>query len=82
MHAYSNYIAGAEVPAADGRTFTAFNPTTGDVWGTFALAGAPEVDRAVRAASDAFRTGPWGRRRAPWHSGRSTRHVPRVACRG
>ena len=39
MNSYSNYIAGADVPAADGRTFTAFNPTTGDVWGTFALAG-------------------------------------------
>ena len=39
MNTYSNYIAGADVPAADGRTFTAFNPTTGGVWGTFALAG-------------------------------------------
>jgi len=61
VHAYSNYIAGADVPAADGRTFTAFNPTTGGVWGTFALAGAVEVDRAVKAASDAYRTGPWGK---------------------
>jgi acyl-CoA reductase-like NAD-dependent aldehyde dehydrogenase len=39
MHSYQNYIGGADVPAADGRTFTAFNPTTGAVWGTFALAG-------------------------------------------
>ena len=61
MNTYSNYIAGADVPAADGRTFTAFNPTTGGVWGTFALAGPAEVDRAVKAASDAFRTGPWGK---------------------
>ena len=61
MNSYSNYIAGADVPAADGRTFTAFNPTTGGVWGTFALAGASDVDRAVKAASDAFRTGPWGK---------------------
>ena len=61
MHAYSNYIAGRDVAADDGRTFTAFNPTTGGVWGTFALAGPPEVDRAVKAASDAFRTGPWGK---------------------
>src|SRR4029077_18312158 len=61
VHTYSNYIAGADVPAADGRTFTAFNPTTGGVWGTFALAGAVEVDRAVKAASDAVRTGPWGK---------------------
>ena len=61
MHTYSNYIAGADVPAADGRSFTAFNPTTGGVWGTFALAGASDVDRAVTAASAAFRTGPWGK---------------------
>src|SRR5215212_6294616 len=58
---YLNYIAGRDVAAADGRTFTAFNPTTGGVWGTFALAGPAEVDRAVKAASDAFRTGPWGK---------------------
>src|SRR5262245_7906194 len=60
MKSYQNYIAGRDVAAADGRTFTAFNPTTGDPWGTFALAGAPEVDQAVRAASTAFRDGPWG----------------------
>jgi aldehyde dehydrogenase (NAD+) len=61
VNTYQNYIAGADVPAADGRTFTAFNPTTGGVWGTFALAGASDVDRAVTAASAAFRTGPWGK---------------------
>ena len=60
MDHYRNHIAGADVPAADGRTFTAFNPTTGAVWGSFALAGPADVDRAVKAASDAFRTGPWG----------------------
>ncbi len=61
MNNYCNYIAGADVPAADGRTFTAFNPTTGAVWGSFALAGPVDVDRAVTAASAAFRTGPWGK---------------------
>src|SRR5512132_952273 len=61
MQTYQNYITGADVPAADGRTFTSFNPTTGGVWGTFALAGPADVDRAVRAASAAFRTGPWGK---------------------
>ena len=60
MHTYQNYISGRDVAAADGRTFTAFNPTTGDKWGTFALAGPAEVDQAVKAASTAFRDGPWG----------------------
>jgi acyl-CoA reductase-like NAD-dependent aldehyde dehydrogenase len=59
MNTYQNYINGHDVTAADGRTFTAFNPTTGGVWGTFALAGPDEVDRAVKAAAAAF-AGPWG----------------------
>ena len=59
MNSYLNYIAGGDVAAADGRTFTAFNPTTGGIWGTFAVAGPDEVDRAVKAAAAAFR-GPWG----------------------
>jgi aldehyde dehydrogenase (NAD+) len=61
VQTYQNHIAGADVSAADGRTFTAFNPTTGGVWGTFALAGPAEVDRAVKAAADAYRTGPWAK---------------------
>jgi len=60
VNRYSNHINGREAAAVDGRTFTGFNPTTGEVWGTFALAGAPDVDAAVNAASDAYRRGPWG----------------------
>jgi aldehyde dehydrogenase (NAD+) len=61
MHSFSNYINGKDVASTDGRTFTAFNPTTGGPWGTFALAGTADVDAAVKAASTAFREGPWGR---------------------
>src|SRR5213078_3783720 len=61
VHTYLNYIAGHDVASADGKTFTAFNPTTGGQWGTFALAGAGDVDAAVKAASAAFREGPWGK---------------------
>jgi aldehyde dehydrogenase (NAD+) len=60
MQEYWNHIDGRDIPAADGRTFAAFNPTTGAQWGTFALAGPDDVDRAVTAASRAFREGPWG----------------------
>jgi acyl-CoA reductase-like NAD-dependent aldehyde dehydrogenase len=63
VYQYQNYINGRDVAAADGKTFTAVNPTTGGPWGTFAVAGAVDVDRAVRAASAAFREGPWGARR-------------------
>jgi aldehyde dehydrogenase (NAD+) len=60
VHTYLNHIDGRDVPAGDGRTFTAFNPTTGGPWGTFAFAGPAEVDQAVNAAARAFREGPWG----------------------
>jgi aldehyde dehydrogenase (NAD+) len=56
---YLNHINGRDVAAADGRTFTAFNPTTGGPWGTFSLAGTSDVDLAVKAASTAYRSGPW-----------------------
>jgi acyl-CoA reductase-like NAD-dependent aldehyde dehydrogenase len=60
VHQYLNHINGRSVAAADGRTFTAFNPTTGGPWGTFAVAGPQDVDAAVKAAVAAFREGPWG----------------------
>jgi aldehyde dehydrogenase (NAD+) len=57
---YANHIGGRDAAAADGRTFTAINPTTGDPWGTFALSGPEDVDRAVMSAANAFREGPRG----------------------
>ena len=57
---YQNYIAGESVPAQDGRTFTATNPTTGRPWGTFPESGKADVDRAVRAAAAALE-GAWGK---------------------
>ena len=57
---YQNYIAAEFVPAQDGRTFTATNPTTGLPWGTFSESGKADVDRAVRAAAAAL-DGPWGK---------------------
>ncbi|MDQ4060069.1 MAG: aldehyde dehydrogenase family protein, partial [Pseudomonadota bacterium] len=56
---YGNYIAGREVEAEGGRSFASTNPTTGQTWGTFAMSGAADVDRAVNAAHEAFRAGPW-----------------------
>lgn len=56
---YQNYIAGRFEPSADGRSFTATNPTTGQPWGSFAESGKADVNCAVQAATDALR-GPWG----------------------
>jgi len=54
------------------------------VWGTFALAGPEEVDRAVKAASAAYRTGPWGKL-SPTRRGRllmnGARSLPKHADR-
>ncbi|NOS69420.1 MAG: aldehyde dehydrogenase family protein [Verrucomicrobia bacterium] len=52
-------IGGNWVNAASGRTFDTYNPATGGVLAQVSEAGAEDVDRAVRAASNAL-TGSWG----------------------
>jgi acyl-CoA reductase-like NAD-dependent aldehyde dehydrogenase len=53
-------LIGAErVEAADGRTFQTLDPATGREVAEVAHAGAEDIDRAVRAAREAFATGPW-----------------------
>ena len=56
---YKMLIGGQWVAASDGATFETFNPATGKVWATAPEATAEDVDRAVRAAHEAFTTGPW-----------------------
>ena len=60
-----NFIGGAWVEAASGRTFDVLNPATGTVLARCADSHAEDVDRAVRAARAAFEpASPW-RRMAP-----------------
>ncbi len=59
MKQYGLYIGGEDVAAVSGDTFDALNPTTGKPWATHALAGAEDVDRAVRAARTAFESEAW-----------------------
>src|SRR5437764_14576151 len=59
MKTYNLLIGGETVPAASGETFDAIDPTSGSAWATHALAGAEDVDRAVRAAKDAFESEAW-----------------------
>ncbi|MGH8884425.1 MAG: aldehyde dehydrogenase [Egibacteraceae bacterium] len=54
-------IGGRWRDAADGATFESVNPYTGKVWARAPQAGVHDVDRAVRAAREAFDEGPWGR---------------------
>jgi len=47
-------IGGETVDAADGKTFEVVNPATGKIIATAPLGGKEDVDRAVKAAQDAF----------------------------
>ncbi|MBG0565092.1 aldehyde dehydrogenase family protein [Actinoplanes aureus] len=57
-------IGGGWRAAADGRTWTHPHPATAEEVGAFAVAGATDVDAAVRSARRAFDEGPWPRTRA------------------
>ena len=59
MTDYRLYIGGEDVDAASGATFEALDPTSGTAWARHAVAGAEDVDRAVRAAQRAFESGAW-----------------------
>ena len=57
-------IAGEWVAAASGITWCHTHPATGEEVASFPVAGAADVDLAVRAARRAFDEGPWPRIRA------------------
>jgi acyl-CoA reductase-like NAD-dependent aldehyde dehydrogenase len=52
-------IGGERPEAVDGRTFDTFDPSTGQTIAEVPYAGAADVDRAVRAAREAFDDGRW-----------------------
>ncbi|MDP9478557.1 MAG: aldehyde dehydrogenase [Actinomycetota bacterium] len=58
---YKMLVGGEWVDARSEKTFESVNPYTGRVWATAPEAGEEDVDRAVRAAREAFDEGPWGR---------------------
>ena len=58
---YKMLIGGEWMDARSGKTFESVNPYTGKAWATVPEAGNEDVDRAVRAAREAFEEGPWGR---------------------
>ena len=55
------YIGGEWVAPVAGGRVDVVNPATEAVIGHAPLASAPDVDRAVAAARDAFEHGPWPR---------------------
>jgi aldehyde dehydrogenase (NAD+) len=57
-------IDGTWGPSADEQAWTHRHPATGEDVGSFPVASAHDVDRAVRAARAAFDEGPWPKMRA------------------
>jgi len=55
------FIGGKFVSSASGKTFENVNPATNELIAHVAEASAEDVDRAARAARQAFETGPWPR---------------------
>src|SRR4051812_41021977 len=58
---YRMLIGGEWRDAAAQETFESVDPFTGRPWAVVPRAGADDVDAAVRAARDAFDSGPWRR---------------------
>jgi len=54
-------IGGDWVAASDGGMFDSINPATNQVWSRVPEATEADVDRAVRAAHEAFLKGPWSK---------------------
>jgi phenylacetaldehyde dehydrogenase len=54
-------IDGEWIAAESGDTFAVHDPSTGEIIAQCSSGGAPEIDRAVRAARRAFESGPWSR---------------------
>jgi phenylacetaldehyde dehydrogenase len=61
LHTGEMLIDGEWIVAESGDTFAVHDPSTGEVIAQCSSGGAPEVDRAVRAARRAFESGPWSR---------------------
>lgn len=55
------FIAGASVPAQEGKLFDTINPATGERLAQVAEGGPADIDRAVAAARRALESGPWAR---------------------
>lgn len=67
-------IKGRLVEAADGRTFDSLDPATGRLVSRVSKAGVEDAERAIRAAREAFDSGPWPRM-SPADRGRIVRKI-------
>lgn len=61
LERFPMWIGGQACEAAQGGWLETSNPYTGRPWARIPRATAQDVDRAVRAAHEAFTSGPWSR---------------------
>ncbi len=61
MEQYQLFVNGRFVDPIEGRFFDTLNSFDGQAWARVPLASAEDVNRAVAAADQAFRDGPWAR---------------------
>lgn len=61
LTSYQMLINGEWCDASDGGNFTSINPSTGADWALIPEATAEDVDRAVKAADEAFTNGAWSK---------------------
>ena len=64
VRTYQNYVNGEWVGNESGETFPVYDPSTEEVIAHVASANVADVDRAVKAAREAFDSGPWGKTNA------------------
>src|ERR1700732_723183 len=58
---YRNYVNGQWTPSAAGETFPVYDPSTEEVIARVSAADKSDVDVAVKAAREAFDSGPWSK---------------------
>ena len=59
VRTYENYVNGQWVASSSGETFPVYDPSTEEVIAKVSAANKNDVDQAVRAAREAFDSGPW-----------------------
>ena len=70
---FKNYIAGEWVESVTGETFERRNPATGELIGVYTKSGPADVERAVAAASKAFKS--WRLFPAPNHDAATIQRI-------
>ena len=71
---YKMLIDGQWVDASDNKCFETTNPTTGEIWARIPEATTEDVNRAVKAADQAFNEGEWPMM-TPTHRGHCLRRL-------